>query len=48
MTPEQWDRVGHLVVELARSDPTGDDLVTLILAACHMLPENARLRELRE
>jgi len=48
MTPETFDRVCHLVVDLARRDPTGDDLVTLVLAACYMLPENVRLRELRE
>ena len=34
MTPEQWECVGHLVVELARDDLTGDYLVTPILAAC--------------
>jgi hypothetical protein len=45
MTAEKFERCARLVVELARDDPTGDDLVTLVLAAVYMLPENVRLRE---
>jgi len=48
MTPERFDEVARLVVQIARDDPSGDDLVTLVLAATYMLPENVRLRESRE
>jgi hypothetical protein len=47
LTAEQFERVAQLVVEIARNDPSGDDLVTVCLAAMHMLPENVRSREQR-
>ena len=48
MTPDQWERVCQLVVELSRNETAGDDLTDVVLAAAYMLPENVRLREFRE
>jgi hypothetical protein len=48
MTPEQWNRVCQLVVELSQNETAGDDLTDVVLAAAYRLPENVRLRELRE
>jgi hypothetical protein len=48
MTPERFEKVARFVVQVAHDDPSGEDLVTLALAATYMLPENVRLRERRE
>lgn len=47
-TKVTFERIAQFVVEVARGDPTGDDLVTLALAATYMLPENVRIRSLCE
>jgi hypothetical protein len=47
LTPQKFEQVASLVVEVAHDDPSGDDLVTLCLVACYMLPENVRLRAYR-